>query len=241
MAQPSADNSITILIPCLRETETLEFCIAEAKEVLAKNQIPGKVLVANNGGKDECYEIAKQHADEVVLVENMGYGNALMGGTQAADTKFILFADADGSYNFEYIPSFYKKLLDGYDLVMGCRLPSGGGRIEKGAMPFLHQYIGNPLFSILIKMLFACPLTDPNCGMRAYRKDFYEKLDLKCPGMEYASEFLIRSSQNSKNITEIPITLRKDKRVLTQKHLSTFRDGWRHLKIYIRFKLGLSH
>lgn len=234
-----SEGSITIVIPCLRETETLEYCITEAKRVLVTNLIPGKVLVANNGGKDECYEIASRHADQVILVDELGYGNALMTGINAADSEYVLFADADGSYDFEYIPKFYNKLKEGFDLVMGCRLASGGGEIEKGAMPFLHQYLGNPGFSILIRVLFGCPLNDPHCGMRAFRKDFYHSLNLKCPGMEFASELLIKASLKSKNITEVPIRLRKDMRVLTQKHLKTFRDGWRHLKIYVKYRLGI--
>lgn len=238
MGKDQSTDSLSIVIPCLRETETLEYCIKVAKKALQDYQIPGEVIVANNGGKDECYEIALKHADQVVLVEQMGYGSALMGGIEASNSKYVLFADADGSYDFGEAHKFFDKLKEGYDLVMGCRLASGGGTIQKGAMPFLHQYIGNPGFSILIQLMFGSPLKDPHCGLRAFKKDFYTSLNVNCPGMEYASEILIKASKKSKNITEIPITLYPDKRVNTVPHLNTFRDGWRHLKIYLKYWLG---
>ncbi|MDD9898827.1 MAG: glycosyltransferase family 2 protein [Candidatus Melainabacteria bacterium] len=234
---PSKEIELTILMPCLEETETLAHCIKQADAAVQKDKLNAEVLVANNGGKDECYQIASELADGVVLVEERGYGNALRAGIEAAQGKYIFFADADGSYDFGRAKDFYDLAKQGNDLVIGCRLAAGGGTIEPGAMPFLHRWLGSPFFSSLIRLLFGAPINDVHCGMRTIKKSFFEELELSSPGMEFASEMIIKASQFPDKIAELPITLYQDKRVNTSPHLRTFVDGWRHLMTYIKFKL----
>ena len=143
----------------------------------------------------------------VVNVPNRGYGNALMGGIAAARGKYIIMGDADDSYDFLEIPKYLEKLRQGYDLVQGCRLPSGGGRVMPGAMPFLHRWWGNPMFSLMARWWFYAPIHDVYCGLRGFTKDLYHRLNLRCTGMEFATEMIIKASLYSEKMTEVPITL----------------------------------
>jgi hypothetical protein len=147
--------------------------------------------------------------------------------------------DADDSYDFLEVPQFHAKLVEGYDLVQGCRLPSGGGRVEPGAMPFLHRYVGNPMFTILGRIMFGTPVHDMHCGMRAFTREFYDRAQLRRPGMEFANEMVIRASRMKARIAEVPITLRKDGRKAHRPHIRTFRDGWRTLQLYIALWLRM--
>ena len=226
---------VSVVIPCLNEAETLATCIEKAFSALNGRQIDGEVIVADNGSTDGSQEIAKGLGACVIQVEARGYGNALMQGIAAARGEFVIMGDADNSYDFLEIPRFLVKLREGFDLVQGCRLPSGGGTIVAGAMPFLHRVWGNPMFSWLARRWFKSPLHDVYCGLRGFRKDFYFSLDQRCTGMEFATEMIIKASLRSRQITEIPITLRPDGRKSHAPHLRTFRDGWRTIRLFLLY------
>lgn len=225
---------VTIVLPCLNEAETLASCIREAFEALRENNIKGEVLVADNGSTDGSIEIAQNAGARLVHVPEKGYGSALKGGIQAAYGKYILMGDADGSYNFKELPKFLQKLEQGYELVMGCRLPKGGGQIEKGAMPWKHRWIGNPVLSALGKLFFSAPVDDFHCGLRAFEKKAIDQLDLQTNGMEFASEMVVKSTIEGLKITQVPITLRPDGRTRSP-HLRSWRDGWRHLRFMLLY------
>jgi glycosyltransferase involved in cell wall biosynthesis len=212
---------------CLNEADTLEACIAKAQRALREHHISGEIIVADNGSIDGSQAIATCMGARVVHVKAQGYGNALMGGIAAAHGRFIIMGDADDSYDFLQIPRFLAKLREGFDLVQGCRLPSGGGTVRSGAMPFLHRWWGNPMFSIMTRWMFRAPIHDVYCGMRGFTKALYERLDLRCIGMEFATEMIIKASLYGERIAEVPITLHPDGRKAHSPHLKTFRDGWR--------------
>ena len=224
---------VTIVMPCLNEAETLEICIEKAKRALSENSISGEVLVADNGSTDGSQGIATRMGARVVNVAAKGYGNALMGGIVAARGKYIVMGDADDSYDFLEIPKYLEKLRQGYELVQGCRLPSGGGQVMPGAMPFLHRWWGNPMFSLMARWWFYAPIHDVYCGLRGFTKDLYNRLDLRCTGMEFATEMIIKASLYDCKITEVPITLHPDGRTLHPPHLKTYRDGWRTLRFFL--------
>ena len=224
---------VSVVIPCLNEAETLEICIKKALSVLKEQQIYGEVIVADNGSTDGSQAIAKKSGARVIHVEARGYGNALMEGIAAAQGRFIIMGDADDSYDFLELPRFVLKLREGFDLVQCCRLPSGGGTIIPGAMPFLHRVWGNPMFSYLARRWFNAPLRDVYCGLRGFRKDFYLTLDQRCTGMEFATEMILKASLRSRKIGEIPITLHPDGRKSHAPHLRTFRDGWRTIRLFL--------
>jgi glycosyltransferase involved in cell wall biosynthesis len=224
---------VSVVIPCLNEAETLGTCVEKAFSALQSEHIAGEVIVADNGSNDGSQEIAKKLGARVLHVESRGYGNALMQGISAACGQFIIMGDADDSYDFLEIPNFVVKLRQGYDLVQGCRLPPGGGRILRGAMPFLHRVWGNPMFSFLARRWFKAPVSDVYCGLRGFRKDFYNNLDQRCTGMEFATEMIIKASLRKGRIGEIPITLHPDGRKNHAPHLHTFRDGWRTIRLFL--------
>ena len=220
-------------MPCLNEADTLAVCIRKAQAGLAAAEVSGEILVADNGSTDGSVEIARQLGARVVAVVEKGYGNALKGGIRAAHGKWIIMGDADDSYDFSEIPRFVKKLREGYQMVMGCRLPAGGGKIMPGAMPFSHRWLGNPMFTLMARHMFASPIHDIYCGLRGFSKELYERLDLRCQGMEFATEMIIKASLNRARITEVPITLHRDGRLAHAPHLKTVRDGWRTLRFFL--------
>ena len=185
---------VTVLMPCLNEAETLAGCIAAAKAGLAAAGVEGEILVADNGSTDGSQAIAAKLGARVVEVPARGYGNALRAGMEAVVGRYIIMGDADLSYDFSKIAPFVEKLHEGADLVMGCRMPSGGGHIESGAMPWKHRWIGNPVLTFIGRILFKCPAHDFHCGLRALTKDAFHKLDLRTSGMEFASEMVIKAS-----------------------------------------------
>jgi glycosyltransferase involved in cell wall biosynthesis len=217
-------------MPCLNEAETLAACISSAQAMLSENGVAGEIVVADNGSSDGSGEIAAQLGARVVVVNERGYGKALMAGIAAAEGRFVLIGDADGSYDFRVGLRFLEKLRNGYDLVQGCRLERGGGQVLPGAMPTLHRHIGNPLFSWLVRHWFRAPLSDVYCGLRGFTKAHYERLDQRCEGMEFAAEMIVRSSMTSARIAEVPITLHRDGRIAHSGHLRPIRDGWRTLR-----------
>ena len=227
---------ISVVIPCLNEADTLEICIRKIEKSFEENNIKGEIIIADNGSTDDSVEIAESFNDvRIVHVLEKGYGSALMGGIAAARGRYILMGDADDSYDFAEIPKYLNKLNEDYDLVMGCRLPKGGGRVMPNAMPFLHRWWGNPMFSYMARLWFNSPLNDVHCGMRGFRKDFYQEINQQCTGMEFATEMTIKASLYRYKIAEIPITLHKDGRKSHAPHLKTFRDGWRHLRLYVMY------
>lgn len=223
---------LTILMPCLNEEETLEACIKKARLGIERAGVRGEILIADNGSKDRSIEIAERLGARVVHVKEKGYGNALRYGTQAALGRWIIMGDSDDSYDFSQIAGFVAKLKEGYDLVMGCRLPRGGGTIMPGAMPWKNRHLGNPVLSNLGRLFFHSPAQDFHCGLRGYSRDAFDRMELQTTGMEFASEMVIKATLKSMRIAETPITLHKDGRSRPP-HLKPWRDGWRHLRFML--------
>lgn len=226
---------VSIVMPCLNEADTIEVCIAKAWRALREHGIQGEVIVADNGSTDGSQAIATRLGARIVQVDAKGYGNALMGGIAAARGTFVIIGDADDSYDFLELPKFVEKLRGGFDLVQGCRLPSGGGRVLPGAMPLSHRWIGNPVFSMMARQMFRSPVHDVYCGLRAFTKEFYDRLDLRCTGMEFATEMIIKAGVYGARVVEVPITLSPDGRKSHAPHLKTLRDGWRTLRFFLLY------
>jgi glycosyltransferase involved in cell wall biosynthesis len=224
---------VSVVIPCLNEQETLANCIEKARRALREHNIAGEIVVADNDSTDLSRTVAEREGARVIMVKEPGYGSALMGGIAAASGRFIIIGDADDSYDFLEIPKIVEKLRKGFGLVQGCRLPVGGGSIRPGAMPFLHRWIGNPFFSLLVRKWFRAPINDVYCGLRGLTKAMYERLDQRCTGMEFATEMIIKASLRGEKIAEVPITLYPDKRTSHAPHLKTFRDGWRTFRYFL--------
>jgi len=221
-------------MPCLNEAETIARCIEKAKIGIQKAGVRGEILIADNGSTDGSQAIAEKLGARVAAIPEKGYGGALIGGTRAAYGKWILMGDADDSYDFSQADRFVKKFQEGYELVMGCRLPSGGGTISPGAMPWKNRWIGNPILSFIGRLFFKCPAHDFHCGLRGYTRESFEAMDLQTTGMEFASEMVIKATLRKLKITEVPVTLSKDGRSRPP-HLKPWRDGWRHLRFMLLF------
>jgi Glycosyltransferases involved in cell wall biogenesis len=222
-------------MPCLNETDTLEKCVNKARESLREHSIDGEIIVADNGSTDGSREIARDLGVTLVDVPERGYGAALMSGITKARANFVIMGDADDSYDWTDLHLFVEKLRQGYDIVQGCRLESGGGRILPGAMPFLHRWWGNPMFSFMARRWFKAPINDVYCGMRGFSKTAYNRLDLRCTGMEFATEMIVKASLLKLSFAEVPITLHPDGRKSHAPHLRTFRDGWRTLRFFLLY------
>ena len=226
---------LSIVMPCLDEEDTIGICINKAMQAMEQAGIDGEVIVADNGSKDQTPQIANALGARVIEVADRGYGSALMGGIQEARGKFLIMGDCDDSYDFLELPKFVTELRKGFDLVQGCRLPRGGGKVLPDAMPFLHRWFGNPALSWLVRRMFRIPIHDVYCGMRGFSKDLYDKLDLRSPGMEFATEMIIKSGLYHASMSQVPITLHPDGRKQHGPHLRTFRDGWRTLRLFLIF------
>ena len=225
---------LSILMPCLNEAETIESCVRKALRSLEQLNLTGEVVIADNGSTDGSRERAEALGARVVPVSERGYGAALQAGIRAAKGDWIVMGDADDSYDFSHLAPFISRLEEGYDLVMGCRLPQGGGTIMPGAMPWKHRWLGNPGLSWLGQLFFRAPVTDIYCGLRAFSRSAILRLNLLAPGMEFACEMVIKATLHGLRIKEVPITLYRDGRTRAP-HLRTWRDGWRTLRFMLLF------
>jgi len=217
---------VSVVIPCLNEAENIERCVSAALGALRDGAIDGEVLVVDNASEDDSAALATAAGARVVSEPRRGYGSAYLAGFAAARGKYIVMADADLTYDFNEIPRFVSELNDGAELVMGDRMDN----IQPGAMPWLHRYIGNPLLSGLLNFFFRTGVKDAHCGMRALRRDVLPRLDLRTTGMEFASEMVIRASKEHLKIAEFPIEYHPRG---GESKLSSFRDGWRHLRFLL--------
>lgn len=222
---------VSVILPCLDEAETIAICVEKAMSTLASLGIAGEVIVVDNGSSDGSPVIAAKLGARVLHETCRGYGSALMCGAEHARGDVIIMADADDSYDLTDLERFILAVREGNDLVMGSRLD---GLIEPGAMPWLHRWIGNPLLTGLLNLLFDSRIRDAHCGMRAFSKAAYEGMHLQTTGMEFASEMVIKAVFAGMRISQIPITLRRDGRSRPP-HLRSFRDGWRHLRFMLLF------
>ncbi|HEV3007651.1 MAG TPA: glycosyltransferase family 2 protein [Burkholderiales bacterium] len=224
-------TELTILMPCLNEAATVGSCVAKARGFLERAGIAGEVLVADNGSDDGSAALAQQAGARVVQVPERGYGAALAAGIAAARGRYVIMGDADDSYDFGRLEPFVEKLRQGYPLVMGNRFRGG---IRPGAMPPLHRYLGNPVLSFVGRLFFGARVGDFHCGLRGFDRDAVRSLELKTPGMEFASELVVKAALAGWRIAEVPTTLHPDGRGRPP-HLRRWRDGWRHLRFLLLF------
>jgi glycosyltransferase involved in cell wall biosynthesis len=217
---------VSVVIPCLNEAENIESCVTAALEALRGMGAPGEVVVADNGSEDESAHLAQRAGARVVIERRRGYGSAYLAGFAASTGRYIVMADADLTYDFNDIPRFVAALEEGAEMVIGDRMDN----IQPGAMPWLHRYVGNPILTGLLNLFFRTGVKDAHCGMRALRRDVLPRLDLRTTGMEFASEMVIRASKEKLRITEFPIEYHPRG---GESKLSSFRDGWRHLRFLL--------
>jgi glycosyltransferase involved in cell wall biosynthesis len=222
---------LSIVMPCLNEAETLAVCIDKAQRYLKSSGLHGEVVIGDNGSTDGSQAIAREHGARVIDVPLRGYGAALYAACEGSRGKYIIMGDSDDSYDFSSLDAFVARLRAGDDLVMGNRFAGG---IKPGAMPWKNRYIGNPLLSGIGKILFSTPIRDFHCGLRAFSKTAFERMDLKTLGMEFASEMVIKATLLNMRVTEVPTSLWPDGRSRPP-HLRPWRDGWRHLRFMLLF------
>jgi glycosyltransferase involved in cell wall biosynthesis len=222
---------LTILMPCLNEALTLPICVGKARGFLARTGIVGEVLIADNGSSDGSQDLARSLGARVIDVAEKGYGSALISGIAAARGRYVIMGDSDDSYDFSRLELFVDRLREGYQLVMGNRFAGG---IEAGAMPPLHRYLGNPVLTAVGRLLFRSPCKDFHCGLRGFDRDAMLRLNLTAPGMEFASEMVVKATVQSLRIAEVPTSLSPDGRDRPP-HLRSWRDGWRHLSFLLLY------
>src|SRR5690348_441098 len=227
----AAAVQLSIVMPCLNEAATIGRCIAKARAFLTSDVVAGEIVVADNGSTDGSQAIARTHGARVVDIADRGYGSALIGGIQAARGTYVIIGDSDDSYDFSALGGFLDRLREGHDLVMGNRFTGG---IAPGAMPALHRYLGNPVLSTIGRAFFHSPCRDFHCGLRGFRRDAILALDLQSPGMEFASEMVVKATVGGLMVSEVPTTLSPDGRGRPS-HLRSWRDGWRHLRFLLLF------
>jgi glycosyltransferase involved in cell wall biosynthesis len=229
-AAPDVQDSdaplVSVVIPCLNEAENIESCVKAALGAIERMGVPGEVVVADNNSEDDSARLAQAAGARVVIERRRGYGSAYLAGFAASTGRYIVMADADLTYDFDEIPHFVEELQAGAELVMGDRMDN----IQPGAMPWLHRYIGNPILTGLLNLFFRTGISDAHCGMRALRREVLERLDLRTTGMEFASEMVIRASKENLRIAEFPIEYHPRG---GESKLSSFRDGWRHLRFLL--------
>ena len=225
------EREVSVVLPCLDEARTVGTCVRKALAALEKLGVRGEVVVVDNGSDDGSAEIARRAGARVVHEPERGYGSALMRGIEAARGEWVIIADADDSYDLTELAPFVNGLRSGADLVMGSRRL---GEIHDGAMPWLHRRIGNPFLSGILRLFFRGGVSDAHCGLRAFSRHAYDRMQLKTTGMEFASEMVIKAVLGRMRVEEVPVTLRPDGRDRPP-HLRTFRDGWRHLRFMLLF------
>jgi glycosyltransferase involved in cell wall biosynthesis len=229
--EPARAVAVSAVIPCLNEEETLAICIQKAFRSFLELGVEGEVVVADNGSTDRSVEIAQMLGARVVHERRKGYGSALLRGICESRGEIIVMADADDSYDWSAIGPFVRKVREGYDLVVGNRFRGG---IRPGAMPRLHRYLGNPVLSLVARIAFRTEIGDFHCGMRAFTRSAFERMQLRTTGMEFATEMVANAAHQHLRITEIPVVLYRDKRTRPP-HLRSFRDGWRHLRFILTY------
>jgi glycosyltransferase involved in cell wall biosynthesis len=227
----SESLELSVVMPCLNENLTLATCIKKALATMERLRIRGEVIVADNGSTDGSQAIATDLGARVVPIQKRGYGSALSGGIAAARGRYVIMGDSDDSYDFTQLGDFVNKLDEGYDLVMGNRFQ---GEIRPGAMPVLHRFLGNPVLSWLGRLFFKCPVGDFQCGLRGFRKDAIDRLQLQTLGMEFSTEMVVKATLFNLKIAEIPTVLSPDGRDRPP-HLRTWRDGWRYLRFLLLY------
>jgi glycosyltransferase involved in cell wall biosynthesis len=232
-APPAAPDSqdaglplVSVVIPCLNEAENIVSCVTAALEAIVRMGVHGEVVVADNNSEDDSARLAEQAGARVVVERRRGYGSAYLAGFEASRGRYIVMADADLTYDFDEIPRFVEALEEGAEMVIGDRMDN----IQPGAMPWLHRYIGNPILTGLLNLFFSTGISDAHCGMRALRREVLPRLDLRTTGMEFASEMVIRASKENLKIAEFPIEYHPRG---GESKLSSFRDGWRHLRFLL--------
>ena len=222
---------VSVVMPCLNEGESVGVCVAKAYKSLESLGLKCEIIVVDNGSTDNSKEIAQENGAIVVEQPLKGYGNAYLKGFEAARGKYIIMGDSDDTYDFTNLKPWVDALKEeNYDMVMGNRFK---GDIIDGAMPWHHKYIGNPILSGILKVLFNTSIGDSHCGMRSFKREAIDKMELKTTGMEFASEIVIKAVKNKLKIKEIPITL--NIRGGGAPHLRSFRDGWRHLRFMLMY------
>jgi glycosyltransferase involved in cell wall biosynthesis len=226
LRDPAAAPDVSVVIPCLDEAGTIEECVRQARHALDHNGLVGEVIVVDNGSEDGSGALAEAAGAHVIDESERGYGAAYLAGLAAARGKYVVMADADLTYDFDEIPRFVSELEDGADVVIGNRMHN----IHPGAMPWHHRYIGNPLLSGFLNLLFRTGVDDAHCGMRALRRDVLPRLDLRTTGMEFASEMVIRAAKEKLDIRQFEIEYHPR---AGESKLSSFRDGWRHLRFLL--------
>jgi glycosyltransferase involved in cell wall biosynthesis len=217
---------VSVVIPCLNEAQNISACVAAARAAIERMGVVGEVVVADNDSEDDSARLAEEAGARVVVERRRGYGSAYLAGFAASRGRYIVMADADLTYDFNEIPRFVEALQDGAEMVIGDRMDN----IQPGAMPWLHRYVGNPILTGLLNLFFRTGISDAHCGMRALRRDVLPRLDLRTTGMEFASEMVIRASKEKLRIAEFPIEYHPRG---GESKLSSFRDGWRHLRFLL--------
>lgn len=223
-------KDLSVVIPCLNEEKTIGVCVQKCIKSFNLLNIDGEVLVVNNGSTDRTEEIASQNGAKVLYLEEKGYGNALRYGFKHCSGKYILMGDADDTYDFLEIPLYWNSIKEDTDMITGTRIK---GNIEKGAMPFLNRYLGTPVLTLVLNILYGTKISDSQCGMRLMKKESLDAINFKTTGMEFASELYVEFAKRGFNICEIPITLKigLEGRI---PHLRPWRDGLRHLTYLIK-------
>ena len=224
--EDSATLDVSVVIPCLNEAESIEACVTAAHEALADGDYDGEVVVIDNGSTDRSGELAASAGARVVEEPRRGYGRAYLTGLDVARGRYIVMLDADMTYDAGELPRFVEALDDGGDMAIGNRMKG----IQPGAMPWMHQYIGNPVLTGLLNRLFGTEVKDAHCGMRAVRREALPRLDLRTTGMELASEMVIRAAKAGLDIRQFPIEYHPRR---GESKLSTWADGWRHLRFLL--------
>lgn len=229
--QELTDNTVrvSVVMPCLNEEATVGICVRKAVAAMQTLGLKGEVVVVDNGSTDRSAEVARQAGARVVHQCERGYGSAYLKGIAEAKGGHIIIGDSDNTYDFSEIDRFLNPLRDGYDLVMGSRFK---GEIRPGAMPWTHQYIGNPVLTGILNLIFNVGISDAHCGMRSFTREAYKRMQLQTMGMEFASEMVINAAKAGLKIAEVPITYHPR---AGQSKLRSLRDGWRHLRFMLLY------